>query len=112
MPSFARHFARVLPAIVIAVALSSCISHPDRVTKVRWSSGLENRTVEVRGSVDFTDDDRDVKSISPGGSISIEVGNWLASKRSYRVHADSSGELTRTYKAGGRIQTIDDNARA
>ena len=62
------------------VALVSCgyRTHAGgTTTRMRWSSGPEMRTIEIRGSVEFADDDRDVKKISPGGSLSIEDGSWL-----------------------------------
>ena len=66
----------------------------------------------MRGSVEFTDDDRDVKSISPGGFVSFEDGNWLGPRRSYIVRADSSGSPSRTYEIAGRPHAIDADAQA
>lgn len=106
---------RFLAITMMLAALVSCDhrAHAGGITtRMRWSSGTETRTIEIRGSVEFADDDRDVKTISPGGSLSIEDGNWLGSGRSYTVRADSNGSLSRTYQVAGRPKVIDGDAQA
>ena len=101
-------------ALVIVVVLSppATGAPSDGTTRMRWSSGFGSRSFEVRGSIEFTDDDRDIKAISPGGYILIEEGSWLRTDRSYEIRADSSGSLSRTYRVGGRAQTMDAVAQA
>src|SRR5687767_10442589 len=97
LPSISMPPLHSLAILSVAVVLicCGCGAHADRhTTTMRWSSDGFSRTVEVRGSVEFTDDDRDVKTISPGGSFSIEDGNWLTARRSYLVTADSNGSLS------------------
>jgi len=109
----ARSLAIVFALVSVVVLALPCTGAPSNGTiRTRWSSAFGNRGFEARGSVEFTDDDRDVKSISRGGYIRIEEGSWLGTERSYEVRPDSSGSLSRTYRVGGRVQTMDADAKA
>ncbi|PYT32669.1 MAG: hypothetical protein DMG58_09755 [Acidobacteria bacterium] len=67
-----------------------------------WT-GLNIRT---KGQIEFTDDDSDVKSVSPGGSLIIEERRgWTTRKYEF-----TSGE--RRYSVNGQSRPIDDDARA
>jgi len=101
-------------AMVVAIALApQCSGAPsDETIRIRNSSGFASRSFEARGSIEFTDDDRDVKTISPGGYVLIEAGTWLRTERSYEVRPDSSGSLSRTYRLGGRARAMDADAQA
>lgn len=74
-------------------------------------NGLTSYSVKIDGSIEFTDDDTDVKSLSPGGHFRIEDGNWL-SGRTYDVKADSAGNLTKTYSVGMSTKPLDAEGRA
>jgi hypothetical protein len=109
--------SRSLPivlAIVVAFGLlPQCTSAPlDEIIRIRNSSGFASRSFEARGSIEFTDDDRDVKTISLGGYVLIEIGTWLRTERSYEVRADASGSLSRTYRVGGRVRQMDADGQA
>jgi hypothetical protein len=113
MSPSARSLAILFALVIVVVLAPPGTSAPsDGTTRMRWSSGIGSRSFEARGSVEFTDDDRDVKTISPGGYILIEEGSWLRTERSYEIRADSSGSLSRTYRVGGRAQTMDADAQA
>lgn len=102
-----------VPLVLFVLACCGCRTHTHRsTTTMRWSSDGLTRTIEMRGSIEFADDDRDVKVISPGGSLSIEDGNWLMAGRSYVVRANSDGSLSRTYTVEGKQHTIDKEAQA
>src|SRR5437016_4309179 len=77
--SLATAFALV---IVVVLAFPGMGAPFDETTRMRWSSGFGSRSFEVNGSAEFTDDDRDVKSISPGGYVRIEEGSWFLTGRS------------------------------
>src|SRR5215471_5958298 len=100
-------------AMAVLVALAPhCTSAPfDNTIRIRSTSGGVSRSFEARGSFEFTDDDRDVKTISPGGYILMEEGTWLRTERSYEVRAGSGG-LSRTYRLGGRARPIDADGQA
>ena len=82
-------------------------THTEMVTRNGWNS----LTLKIDGTVEFTDDDRDVKTLSPNGRFRLEEGRWFSS-RAYEVKADSAGHLTKTYSAGWSTKPLDDEARA
>lgn len=67
--------------------------------------------VQVDGKIEFTDDDADVKSLSPNGRFRLEEGGWF-SGRAYEVKADSAGNLTKSYSVGRTTKPLDDEGRA
>ena len=68
-----------------------------------WWTGLNIRT---KGQIEFTDDDADVKSVSPDGYLSIEEHRgWTT--RKYEVTPTG-----RRYLVNGQSQPIDNDARA
>ena len=66
---------------------------------IRWSDGRQKLEIDTRGTVEFTDDDADVKSLSPGGRLRIKEGGWLSS-RTVEFTADGSGAITRRFWSG------------
>ncbi len=79
-------------------------------TRIRWSHNGLGTDLNIDGEVEFTDDDRDVKSISPNGYFILETKSLTDTKR-YEVRADSSGNLIRSYWVNGTKQSVD-QARA
>jgi hypothetical protein len=82
-------------------------THTEMVTRNGWNS----LTLKIDGTIEFTDDDRDIKTLSPDGHFRLEEGRWFSS-RSYDVKADSAGNLTKTYSVGWTTKPLDDEARA
>jgi beta-lactamase regulating signal transducer with metallopeptidase domain len=82
-------------------------THAEMVTRNGWNS----LTLKIDGVIEFTDDDRDIKMLSPNGRFRLEEGRWFSS-RSYDVKADSAGNLTKTYSVGWTTKPLDDEARA
>jgi hypothetical protein len=80
-------------------------------TEMTNRNGLTSLSVKIDGIVEFTDDDRDVKSLSPGGHFRVEEGSWL-SGRTYDVKADAAGNLTKTYSVGWSAKPMDAEGRA
>lgn len=99
-------------SLLIAIMLLGTAAPSEENTRKRWSSFLGGRSFETRGAVQFTDDDRDVKSISPGGYVRISEGGWLRSGASYEIRAEANGSLSRTYKFGGLNRSMDGAAQA
>ncbi len=85
-----------------AEAQQSGETHMEMTTRNGWTSF----SVKVDGAIEFTDDDRDVKSLSPGGHFRMEEGTLL-SGRAYDVKADSAGNLTKTYSVGLSVKPLD-----
>jgi beta-lactamase regulating signal transducer with metallopeptidase domain len=82
-------------------------SHVHISTRNGWTSV----SITLDGTVEFTDDDTDVNSLSPNGRFRLEDGGLL-SKRVYEVKADAAGDLTRTYSVGWSTKPMDDEGRA
>jgi beta-lactamase regulating signal transducer with metallopeptidase domain len=80
-------------------------------TEITTRNGWTSLSLKVDGAIEFTDDDRDVKSLSPGGHFRMEEGTWL-SGRAYDVKADSSGNLTKTYSVGWSTKPLDSEGQA
>lgn len=76
---------------------------PEHRSHWRSYSSDNGRTMEVRmdGAVEFTDDDRDVKSISAGGRLLMEARADGHTKR-LEVRAESNGALARNYWIDGQ----------
>ena len=68
-----------------------------------WSNDGERVEVRYDGEVEFTDDDTDVKRLSPGGSLRIKEGGvfgGLFASHTVEFTADGSGNITRRFWAG------------
>jgi beta-lactamase regulating signal transducer with metallopeptidase domain len=74
-------------------------------------NGMTSFDVQLDGKIEFTDDDADVKSLSPNGRFRLEEGGWF-SGRAYEVKADSAGNLTKSYSVGRTTKPLDDEGRA
>lgn len=99
---------RMALLLAIPVALACGCSHCDDDSTRISQNGLSG---EVQGSAEFTDDDRDVKSLSPGGLIRIEQGTLLNVSRSYEVRAGSGNVLYRVYRVRGKEQPLDESGK-
>ena len=98
--------APVAPLAAVASQQSS-ETHMEFKTQNGWTS----LTVKIDGAIEFTDDDRDVKSLPPNGHFRLEEGSWF-SGREYDVKADATGNLIRTYSVGRTSKPLDDEGRA
>ena len=78
----------------------------------RWQQSDDDskRMVEIKGRVEFTDDYREVRDVTPGGYVKIEEEREGTSRR-YEVRHQVEGSLTRSYFVNGQAQTIDQVAR-
>jgi len=107
-PSPASPMSPMAPlAPMVPVALPS----GDSPVQITYRNGWTSTNITIDGTVEFTDDDTDIKSLSPNGRFRFEDGGLL-SKRAYEVKADGSGNLTRTYSVGWTTKPLDDDGRA
>jgi beta-lactamase regulating signal transducer with metallopeptidase domain len=68
-----------------------------------WSNNGEKLEVRYDGEIEFTDDDTDVKRLSPGGSLRIKEGGVLGgffASHTVEFTADGSGNITRRFWDG------------
>jgi hypothetical protein len=76
-------------------------------------TGRTRLHVEARGHVELTDDERDIKSVSPNGSFEITSKGWLSLfGQQYLVRGNADGTTTRRLTIGGAERSIDAEARA
>lgn len=74
-------------------------------------NGVTSFDLRIDGTIEFTDDDRDVKSLSANGHFRLEEGSWF-SGRMYDVKSDSAGNLTKSYSVGKTAKPLDEEGRA
>jgi hypothetical protein len=80
------------------------------------TSNHNGQKLEVRldGDVEFTDDDRDVKRLTPGGVLRIKDGGLFSSVwggRSVEFFADASGSITRRFWVGSSERPFEPEGR-
>src|SRR5258708_16401027 len=98
-------------SLLLAVSAATLPGSPHM--QFQWTEGSRRLEVSGRGTVEFTDDDRDVKSLSPDGYFRIEENYLLLfSGRRYEVTADGTGRLTRTYFDHDRAKPLDSQGQA
>jgi beta-lactamase regulating signal transducer with metallopeptidase domain len=89
------------------------ISHEDDDDQmdICWSDGRDKIRIKMDGKIEFTDDDRAIKKISPDGYFAI----WEkhdGRRREYDAEAGPDGRLVAAYYVDGEAREIDDDARA
>ena len=75
-----------------------------------WSHNGEKLEVNYRGDVEFSDDDKDIKSLTPGGWLRIKDGGWLGG-HTVEFRADGSGKIERRFWTGSREQPFEPEGR-
>jgi hypothetical protein len=74
--------------------------HNDRTT-MRWrtSTGVTDFNIELRGKIEITDDDKDIKSMSDDGYLEINK-TVFGSKRTIVIESQGGGKLKKEYYEG------------
>src|SRR5260370_34482285 len=96
---------------MVALSKTETTTHRSRI---HWVNSNNHRRldVEIRGVVEFTDDDADVKSLSSDGYVRIEESDG-GTRREYEVKpGPSSGQLQKTYKVNGDVKPLDAQGKA
>jgi beta-lactamase regulating signal transducer with metallopeptidase domain len=75
-----------------------------------WSNGRDKLEVKYEGDIDFTDDDTDVKSLSPDGYLRIKDGS-VAGGRTIEFTADASGNVQRRFWVGSTEKPFEPEGR-
>ena len=79
-----------------------------------WSNNGEKLEIRYDGEVEFTDDDSDVRSLSPGGLLRIRDGGMMTSLlggRTAEFRADASGNITRRFWVGSSERPFEPEGR-
>lgn len=74
-----------------------------------WSTDGHRVELDIRGEVQFSDDDNSVRSISPGGSLRVSESGWR--RRELEIRQGTSSRPEMRYLVNGREQPIDNQAR-
>src|SRR5690242_6836189 len=92
------------------VAIAAVVAAAPGDTRVRWNDDHSRTDLEIRGTVEFTDNDSDVKNISDDGYFRIE--QWSGGPtRAYLVRPGSKG-IERLYSIDGVSRPLDADGRA
>jgi len=109
-----RSRARNLP-ILLALLLSVGCSRFDESLvgefQHRSSDGFSRLQVASTGQIEFTEDERDIQHISPGGHFAIQEKKGLTTRK-LEIEPGPDGKLTRSYTYRGEPRPFDDDARA
>ena len=95
---------------LLAIAVCVCAA-ADHETRIVWNDDHGRTELDIQGTVEFTDNDSDVKSVSPDGYFRMEEWSGGAA-RLYVVRPGSSGTLDRSYYVDGISKPLDNDARA
>jgi hypothetical protein len=78
-----------------------------------WQNDDDKLEVHYRGEIEFTDDDADVKSLSPGGWFRIRQHGRGLPTGGYEIEfrADAAGGIERRFRVGGSERPFDPEAR-
>jgi hypothetical protein len=99
-----------LPVISAAALPSGQHSHGT----MSWSNNGERLEVRFDGEVEFSDDDMDIKRLSPGGSLRIKEGGVFGgffASHTVEFSADASGQITRRFWDGTSEKPFDPEGR-
>jgi beta-lactamase regulating signal transducer with metallopeptidase domain len=93
------------PLVQRTVSAAAAVAFSGSQTHATFSYSNNGEKFEVRcdGEVEFTDDDTDVKQLSPGGYLRIRDGGMMTSLvggHTVEFKADGSGNITRRFWVG------------
>src|SRR5262249_39984712 len=74
-----------------------------------WSNNGDRLEVTYHGKFEFTDDDTDVRAMSPGGSLKISDGRWLG--RHWVEIRERDGKLEHLYYVNGSSRPYEPEGR-
>jgi beta-lactamase regulating signal transducer with metallopeptidase domain len=76
-----------------------------------WSNNGERLEVKYRGDIEFTDDDTDVRSITPGGWLTITDSGRTVDEHTVEFRSRSDGTLERRFWIGRNERPFDAEGR-
>jgi hypothetical protein len=109
-----RFRARNLPILLALLLSVGCRHFDDELVgefQHHSSDGFRRLQVASTGQIEFTDDERDILSISPGGHFVIQEKKGLTTRR-LQIEPTPDGKLTRAYTYRGEPRAFDAEARA
>jgi beta-lactamase regulating signal transducer with metallopeptidase domain len=98
------------PAFAAATATASSFSATQSHGNFVWSDGNDRLAVNYSGEIEFTDDDADVKRMSPGGYLKIREDDRRGG-RTIEFRADASGNIQRRFWVGASERPFEPEGR-
>lgn len=110
-PALAALDATMAAAAVAAGTVEQRTSHREEDSSGNWvwSNNGEKLSVSYSGRVDFTDDDTDVREISPGGYLKISDAAWIG-RHTVEIH-ERDGQIERRYFVNGSERAYEPEGR-
>ncbi len=104
--------AHISKALILFVALSLGLTAAPEETHYRWQEGglFSSTDLEIRGVVEFADNDSDVKTVSSDGYFRLEQSS-SGPTRIYIVRPGANG-LERLYSVDGKSRALDTEGKA
>ena len=109
IPKVALFAALVVAALVFAMNLRLAAA-PGDTQHIRWQDNLSRTDLELRGSIEFTDNDADVKNLSGDGYLRLE--QWSVGLTRVFVARPGSNGIERLYSVDGMSKPLDADGRA
>jgi beta-lactamase regulating signal transducer with metallopeptidase domain len=112
-----RHLPKIAAPAVAAVDTAAFALQSVSISESRsdshgsWSFSINGERLEVTyyGALDFADDDTDVRSLSPGGSLKISDGRWLG-RHSVEIR-ERNGQLEHHYYVNAAERSYEPEGR-
>jgi len=108
-----RFRARNLPMLLVLLLSVGCGRFDERLVgefQLRSSDGFRRLQVASTGQIEFTEDERNIQHISPGGHFVIQEKKGLTTRR-LEVEPGPDGKLSQSYTYRGEPHPFDDEAR-
>lgn len=96
------HNAVIAQQTIVKTDEKVIVKNSNGVRKHVRSNGFNSFNIEYQGTIEVTDDDKDIKSISPGGYIEISKTTF-GSKRSLLLEGTSSGVRKQYYEGRSEV---------
>jgi hypothetical protein len=78
---------------------------------ISWSNNGEKLEIKWSGDFELSDDDTDIRSMTPGSELRISDGGWFRG-RSVEFTSDASGKITRRYWVGSTEHPFEPEGKA
>ena len=103
----------------LAAVAAMAIAIPGATALAQWEehrsthdNGNRRFELSMRGKIWFSDDDRDIERLEPGGRLMIEERLRFGPERMIIITAAPNGDLQRTFIVDGQSRPFDATAQA
>jgi hypothetical protein len=100
----------ILPNLLSAQETFTLDGSGNKTHTYKNSTGVTNTELEYRGKIIFTDDETDVKYISPGGFLKFSKRSF-GNKRIIILEGESNNQINREYREGSKELPFEPDGR-